>query len=151
MWALVLYRGILPLCSCRFTTYQDAAPQVRLVASTVLNIWNKYFTSITRYSVCTKSINLRVNILCLKFQLIIHHWKDLIEWIHMTPSLRQMAAPGESYSPSKYQKSAIQKMGLVIVFLKFLAKFFYCILLITFFYTRFALCRNFLFRCLNQK
>ena len=102
-------------------------------------------------SVCTKSINLRVNILCLKFQLIIHRWKDLIEWIHMTPSLRQMAAPGESYSPSKYQKSAIQKMGLVIVFLKFLAKFFYCILLITFFYTRFALCRNFLFRCLNQK
>ena len=34
---------------------------------------------ISGLSVCTKSINLRVNILCLKPQHIIHHWKGLIE------------------------------------------------------------------------
>ena len=36
-------------------------------------------------------------------------------------------------------------MGLVIVFLKFLANIFYIMLFITIFYTRFALCRNYLF------
>ena len=42
---------------------------------------NAYFSTplCVHVSVCTKSINLRVNILCLKIQHIIHHWKDLIE------------------------------------------------------------------------
>ena len=44
-------------------------------------VWGPYLSKkqIRNISVCTKSINLRVNILCLKPQHIIHHWKGLIE------------------------------------------------------------------------
>ena len=53
----------------------------------------------TRNSVCTKSVNLRVNIL------YIYRWyKGLCAKSHLVPNLRQMANSTESYGLSKFEK-----------------------------------------------
>ena len=46
-------------------------------------------------------IFLRAEILCLKTQHIIHHWKELIKESCLVPSFRQMAASEGSYGPLK--------------------------------------------------
>ena len=75
-------------------------------------------------SVCTKSINLRVNILCLKTQHIIHHWKGLIEQSRLVSNFRQIDDFTISYGPSKCEKRRFQKKVLAVGSFQYFSNFF---------------------------
>ena len=100
---------------------------------------------------CTKRRFMRVGILCQEFRHIAHRWKDFGQGSWMVPNLGQETVSEPSYGRSKSAISRFQKVRSDFVFPKFLAKNFYSILFLAFFYTRHLLDKVFFLRWSDQK